>query len=137
MEEGLRGAKNQPSREEGKVPSENGRLERAQRLLGFRINERVCTAKRNLTSEMIANIENTTKSVSGEKEKEAKQTSKNKESAEKRIDRFSELYAYARKHGVFVRRFLSFYSQKTDLFDIFLITFLRFTLLLLYSSKDV
>lgn len=46
MEEGLRGAKNQPSREEGKVPSENGRLERAQRLLGFRIN--VCTAKRNL-----------------------------------------------------------------------------------------
>ena len=37
MEEGLRGAKNQPSREEGKVPSENGRLERAQRLLGFRI----------------------------------------------------------------------------------------------------
>jgi hypothetical protein len=37
---------------------------------------------------MIANIENTTKSVSGEKEKEAKQTSKNKESAEKRIDRF-------------------------------------------------
>ena len=99
MEEGLRGAKNQPSREEGKVPSENGRLERAQRLLGFRINERVCTAKRNLTSEMIANIENTTKSVSGEKEKEAKQTSKNKESAEKRIDRFSELYAsYSRKH---------------------------------------
>lgn len=136
MEEGLRGAKNQPSREEGKVPSENGRLERAQRLLGFRINERVCTAKRNLTSEMIANIENTTKSVSGEKEKEAKQTSKNKESAEKRIDRFSELYAYARKHGVFVRSFLflSFSSQKTDLF---LITFLRFTLLLLYSSKDV
>jgi hypothetical protein len=48
MEEGLRGAKNQPSREEGKVPSENGRLERAQRLLGFRINERVCTAERNL-----------------------------------------------------------------------------------------
>jgi|TARA_B110000459_G_scaffold14710_1_gene14397 hypothetical protein len=48
---------------------------------------------------MIANIENTTKSVSGEKEKEAKQTSKNKESAEKRIDRFSELYAsYSRKH---------------------------------------
>jgi hypothetical protein len=85
---------------------------------------------------MIANIENTTKSVSGEKEKEAKQTSKNKESAEKRIDRFSELYAYARKHGVFVRSFLflSFSSQKTDLF---LITFLRFTLLLLYSSKDV
>jgi hypothetical protein len=83
---------------------------------------------------MIANIENTTKSVSGEKEKEAKQTSKNKESAEKRIDRFSELYAYARKHGVFVRSFfLSFSSQKTDLF---LITFLRFTLLLLYSSKD-
>ena len=40
---------------------------------------------------MIANIENTTKSVSGEKDKEAKQTSKNKESAEKRIDRFSEL----------------------------------------------
>ena len=37
MEEVLRGAKNQPSREEGKVPSENGRLERAQRLLGFRI----------------------------------------------------------------------------------------------------
>ena len=37
MEGGLRGAKNQPSREEGKVPSENGRLERAQRLLGFRI----------------------------------------------------------------------------------------------------
>ena len=37
MEEGLRGAKNQPSREEGKVPSENGRLERARRLLGFRI----------------------------------------------------------------------------------------------------
>ena len=65
---------------------------------------------------MIANIENTTKSVSGEKEKEAKQTSKNKESAEKRIDRFSELYAYARKHGVFVRSFLSFSSQKTDLF---------------------
>ena len=73
---------------------------------------------------MIANIENTTKSVSGEKEKEAKQTSKNKESAEKRIDRFSELYAYARKHGVFVRSFLSFSSQKTDLF---LVTFLRFT----------
>ena len=48
MEEGLQGAKNQPSREEGKVPSENGRLERAQRLLlvlGF--NERVCTAERN------------------------------------------------------------------------------------------
>ena len=135
MEEGLRGAKNQPSREEGKVPSENGRLERAQRLLGFRINERVCTAKRNL-KRMIANIENTTKSVSGEKEKEAKQTSKNKESAEKRIDRFSELYAYARKHGVFVRSFLflAFSSQKTDLF---IITFLRFTLLLLYSSKDV
>lgn len=43
---------------------------------------------------MIANIENTTKSVSGEKEKEAKQTSKNKESAEKRIDRFLELCAY-------------------------------------------
>ena len=38
MEEGLRGAKNQPSREEGKVPSENGRLERAQRLIGFRIS---------------------------------------------------------------------------------------------------
>ena len=66
-------------------------------VLGFK--ERVCTAKRNLTSEMIANIENTTKSVSGEKDKEAKQTSKNKESAEKRIDRFSELYAsYSRKH---------------------------------------
>ena len=48
MEEGLRGAKNQPSREEGKVPSENGRLERAQRLLVLRINERVCTAERNL-----------------------------------------------------------------------------------------
>ena len=48
MEEGLRGAKNQPSREESKVQSENGRLERAQRLLVLRINERVCTAERNL-----------------------------------------------------------------------------------------
>ena len=38
-----------------------------------------------------------------------------------------------RKRGVFVRSFLSFSSQKTDLF---LVTFLRFTLLLLYSSKD-
>ena len=84
MEEGLRGAKNQPSREEGKVPSENGRLERAQRLLVLRINERVCTAKRNLTSEIIANIIENTKSVSGEKEKEARETNKKKESAEKR-----------------------------------------------------
>jgi hypothetical protein len=33
---------------------------------------------------MIANIENTTKSVSGEKEKEARETNKKKESAEKR-----------------------------------------------------
>ena len=81
MEGGLRGAKNQPSREEGKVPSENGRLERAQR---FGFNERVCTAKRNLTSEIIANIIENTKSVSGEKEKEARETNKKKESAEKR-----------------------------------------------------
>ena len=84
---------------------------------------------------MIANIENTTKSVSGEKEKEAKQTSKNKESAEKRIDRFLELCAYLCVNTWSIcKKFSLLFITKDGPFPI--ITFLRFTLLLLYSSKD-
>ena len=85
---------------------------------------------------MIANIENTTKSVSGEKEKEAKQTSKNKESAEKRIDRFSELCAYlcVNTWSICKKFSLLFIStpQITKDGPFPIITFL----LLLYSSKD-
>ena len=97
MEEGLRAAKNQESREEGKVPSENGRLERAQRLLGFTTIQRTrLYRQKELEAEMITNIENTTKSVSDEKEKEAKEKKKKNiiRSAQKSDPgRFSELNA--------------------------------------------
>ena len=82
---------------------------------------------------MITNIENTTKSVSDEKEKEAKEKKKKNiiRSAQKSDPgRFSER---TRKHGVFAFILIT----KDGPFRYFPHYILRFTLLLLYSSKDV